>query len=258
MALSREETEALKTLGSMILGGAAGAAAARGAAAGAGAARGAAARAGAARGAGGYDGKNFGPGFAARPGGRVWTKEGERNDGDISPTSIGAAEELARQKVSEPIDFDAGIIYIAGQSQNNALLDRSKPENIEAFVRQSQQEHDEALDEFFDNPDIPRDRAARLGVQNEQSLVKWWNDRDPRRPVTPSSSCVKRARIGSNGDIYVVFGSNPNREYQYEGSPDPVQASKILQKLVTAPSIGRAVNSWTGEWGTEHTYLPKS
>ena len=236
MALSREETEALKTLGTMLLGGAA---------------RGAAGRA-----AWGYNGKNFGPGFAARPGGRVWIKEGERNDGGINPTSIGAAEELARQKVSEPLDFDAGIIYIPGPDQNNALLVRS-PENIEAFVRQSQQEHDEALDKFFDNPDIPRDRAARLGVQNEQSLVKWWNDRDPRRPATPSSSCVKRARIGENGDIYVVFGSNPNKEYQYEGSSDPVEASKILQQLVTADSIGRAVNSWTGSWGQAHTYLPK-
>ena len=56
MALSREETEALRTLGSMVLGGAM-------------------------RGAGGYDGKHFGPGFAARPGGRIWNKEGERNDG---------------------------------------------------------------------------------------------------------------------------------------------------------------------------------
>ena len=237
MALSREETEALKTLGAMFLGGAA---------------RGVAARA-----AGGYNGRNFGPGFAARPGGRVWIKEGERNDGGINPTSIGAAEELARQKIPEPLDFDAGIIYRAGPPQNNAMLERS-PENIEAFVRQSQQEHDEALDKFFHNPDIPRDRAARLGVQNEQSLAKWWNDREPRRPVTPSSSCVKRARIGSNGDIYITFGSNPNKEYQYEGSPDPVLASTILQQLVTADSIGRAVNSWTGYWGKTHTYLPKS
>ena len=237
MALSREETEALKTLGAMFLGGAA---------------RGVAARA-----AGGYNGRNFGPGFAARPGGRVWIKEGERNDGGINPTSIGAAEELARQKISEPLDFDACIIYKAGPPQNNAMLERS-PENIEAFVRQSQQEHDEALDKFFHNPDIPRDRAARLGVQNEQSLAKWWNDREPRRPVTPSSSCVKRARIGSNGDIYITFGSNPNKEYQYEGSPDPVLASTILQQLVTADSIGRAVNSWTGYWGKTHTYLPKS
>lgn len=233
MALSREEAEALRTLGSMILGGAM-----RG-------------------GASVYDGVNFGPGRAARPNGRVWIKEGERNDGGINVSSIGAAEELARQMVSEPIDFDAGIIYVPGPAQNNQMLDRNNPENLEAFIRQSEAEHADALNKFMDNPNIPKDRAARLGIRNEEDLAKWWNDKDPRRPVTPSSSCVKRARIGANGDIYVVFGSNPNKEYQYEGSSDPVQASKVLQALVTAPSIGHAVNSWTGEWGTRHTYLPK-
>jgi hypothetical protein len=205
---------------------------------------------------GGYNGVNFGPGFAARPGGRVWIKEGERNDGGINQTSIGAAEALARAMVSEPLDFDAGVIYVPGPAQNNAMLVRS-PENLEAFIRQSELEHSEALNKFMNEPDIPKDRAARLGVRNEETLAKWWNDKDPRRPATPSSSCVKRARIGANGDIYVVFGSNPNKEYQYEGSSDPVEASKVLQALVTAPSIGHAVNSWTGEWGTQHTYLPK-
>lgn len=236
MALEREKVEALKQLGAMLV---------------AGAAKGAAGAS-----MGGYDGKHFGPGFAARPGGRVWVMEGTREDGGINQTSIGAAEALAKAKLSEPLDFDAGVVYIPGPDQNNALLVRT-PENEEAFLRQSQAEHDEALDKFFENPDIPRDRAARLGVQNEQSLVKWWNDKDPRRPVTPSSSCVKRARIGENGDIYVIFGSNPNKEYQYEGSTDPVEASRVLKSLVTADSIGRAVNSWTGSWGTRHTYLPK-
>ena len=75
--------------------------------------------------------------------------------------------------------------------------------------------------------------------------------------MTPTSSCVKKARIGANGDIYITFGSNPNKEYQYEGSADPVQASKFLQDLVASESIGRAVNSWTGLWGKAHTYLPK-
>lgn len=232
MALSREEAEALSTLGRMVLGGAV-----RGA-------------------TGGYNGVNFGPGFAARPGGRVWVKEGERNDGGINPTSIGAAEALARAMVSEPLDFDAGVVYVPGPEQNNQMLDRTA-ENLEAFIRQSEQEHAEALNKFMNDPDIPKDRAARLGVRNEETLAKWWNDKDPRRPATPSSSCVKRARIGANGDIYIVFGSNPNKEYQYEGSSDPVQASKVLQALVTAPSIGQAVNSWTGDWGTQHTYLPK-
>lgn len=235
MAMDKEKLELVKTLGSMLLGGAAG---------------------GIARGLGGYNGKQFGVGFAARPNGRVWIKEGARNDGGMDGTSIGAMQQLAKEKISQPLDFNAGVIYVPGPAQNNRMLQRT-PENLESFIRQSQAEHNRILDQFLKNKDIPKDRAARLGIKQEQQQAKWWNDKDPRRPVTPSSSCVKRARIGSNGDIYVVFGSNPNKEYQYEGNVDPVKASKALYDLVTAPSIGRAVNSWKGEWGRRHTYLPK-
>lgn len=242
MALSREEIEAMKTLGGLVLSGLAGAGAGVGRAA--------------SLASGGFNGKVFGPGFAARPKGRVWVKEGERNDGGLNQTSIGAIEALAKAQISEPIDFDAGIIYRPGPAQNNAMLVRDG--NLQAFIRQSEAEHKALLNQYMNNPDIPKDRAARLGIQNEKNDVKWWNDKDPRRPVTPSSSCVKRARIGSNGDIYITFGSNTGKEYQYEGSPDPVKASRVLYELVTSPSIGRAVNSWTGYWGTRHTYLPKS
>lgn len=171
-------------------------------------------------------------------------------------SNVGAISRLAQERISKPINFDAGVVYIPGDPQNNAGLVRT-PQNIEAFLRQTPEEHAEALDRYLSIPDIPPERAARLGERAEEQLVRWWNDSDPRVPVTPTSSAVKSARIGPNGDIYIVFGSNPNKEYQYEGSQDPVEASRILQQLVTAPSIGRSVNSWTGDWGTRHTYLPK-
>ncbi|MBQ2395542.1 MAG: hypothetical protein II304_00690 [Bacteroidales bacterium] len=234
MAMDEKKKEALKSLGMILLGG----------------------TASAIMQGGGYTGRDFGVGFAARPNGRIWVKEGARNDGGMDGTSIGAMQQLAKEKVSEPLDFNAGVVYVPGAAQNNRMLQRT-PENLASFIRQSKQEHNQALEQFFDNPDIPKDRAARLGMKQEKLLPKWWNDKDPRRPVTPSSSCVKRARIGANGDIYVVFGSNPNKEYQYEGNADPVKASKALYDLVTAPSIGRAVNSWKGDWGKRHTYLPK-
>jgi hypothetical protein len=172
--------------------------------------------------------------------------------------TISAAIDLAALKRSEPINFDAGIVFVPGDPQNNAMY-VDTPENHSAFIRQTQEEHDAALDKylkdkrFADNPE----RAVRLGVKEEEKLTHWWNDHDPRLPVTPSSSCVKRARIGDDGDIYITFGTNPNKEYQYEGSKDPVEASRILAQLVTSDSIGRSVNSWTGFWGKNHTYLPK-
>lgn len=161
----------------------------------------------------------------------------------------------ASEAVSQPLDFDAGVVYIPGPAQENAGLVRS-PENIASFIRQTPQEHEEALMKFRNDPKIPPERALQLGIKNEEGLAKWWNDKEPRRPVTPTSSAVKKVRLGPNGDIYVTFGSS-NKEYQYEGSSDPVKASEILKDLVAATSIGRAVNSWTGDWGRAHTYLPK-
>lgn len=202
-------------------------------------------------------------GKAAREGGRVWntlTRPGANGErfpgGDMGGNGGGFLEAaMADREPRGPINFDAGVVYIPGPAQNNRLLVRT-PENLESFLAQTQEEHDAALDKYMDDPNIPPERAVRLGIREEERLPKWWNDQDPRLPVKPSSSCVSSARIGSDGDIYVKFSPN-GKEYQYEGSPDPVEASKILQQLVTADSIGRAVNSWTGAWGTAHTYLPK-
>lgn len=196
-------------------------------------------------------------GKAARVGGRNWNTISRPEAGNYGKGGGGGflAAALANREPAGPVDFDAGVVYVPGPAQENKMLVRT-PENLEAFIRQTQEEHDAALDKYMDNPDIPPERKVKLGERAEQQLVKWWNDHDPRLPVTPSSSCVSSARIGPNGDIYIKFSPN-GIEYQYEGSPDPVEASKILQDLVTSPSIGRAVNSWTGSWGKAHTYLPK-
>ena len=195
-------------------------------------------------------GLNFGP---ARQSNREFVVTPNQNP--VRPVNLGAAVDLAKEMVEQPVDFDAGIVYIPGSAQNNAGLVRT-PENLESFVKQTPTEHKDALEQFMDNPNIPPEKAAQLGKKAEEGLAKWWNDHNPRRPVTPTSSAVKKARIGANGDIYVTFGSS-NKEYQYEGSSDPVKASQILQQLVTSPSIGRSVNSWSGDWGKAHTYLPK-
>ena len=176
---------------------------------------------------------------------------------DVNPSEVDAALRIAELKNSAPIDFDAGIVYVPGEPQHNAMY-VDTPENHAAFIRQTQAEHDAALDKYLRDPRFAgnKGRAARLGIREEENLTKWWNDHDPRIPVTPSSSCVSRARIGANGDIYITF-RNGKKEYQYEGSSDPVEASRILAQLVTSDSIGRNVNSWTGFWGKAHTYLPK-
>ena len=142
------------------------------------------AMAGAAGGAGGIPlgrGK-FGPGKAARPGGRVWEVEGNPNE-----------------------KRDAGVVFIPGPAQENAGLNRT-PENLESFVRQSEAEHEEALNHFMGAENLSPENQYKLGVRREEGLAKWWNDKDPRRPVTPTSSCVRKVRLGPNGDIYLPKG----------------------------------------------------
>ena len=197
-------------------------------------------------------GLNFGP---ARQSGRDFVVTPNQNP--MRQVNVGAAVDLAKEMQAEPVDFDAGIVFIPGEAQHNAGLART-PDNLLSFIRQTPEEHRNELEQFLKKPEFKDnpEMAAKLGKQAEQSLTKWWNDKHPRRPVTPTSSAVKKARIGANGDIYVTFGSS-NKEYQYEGSSDPVKASEILQQLVTSPSIGKSVNSWSGDWGTRHTYLPK-
>ena len=198
---------------------------------------------------------NFGP---ARQGGRDFVvTPNEAKQREVKLPTVDVAVEMAKQMQEQPMDFDAGIVYIPGSDQNNAGLVRT-PENLASFVHQTPEEHQAALNEFVNKPEFADhpDKAIQLGIKNEEGLAKWWNDHNPRRPVTPTSSAVKKARIGANGDIYITFGSG-DKEYQYEGSPDPVKASQILQQLVTSPSIGKSVNSWSGDWGKAHTYLPK-
>lgn len=204
------------------------------------------------------NGMNFGPAPRGKNGstGRDWVYSENKNEQRPNPISnMGVIVDLADKMQSDPIDFDANVVYIPGPAQNNAGLVRT-PENLASFVRQSEREHQDALEQFKDNPNIPPEQAMKLGIKAEEGLAKWWNDKEPRRPVTPTSSAVKKARIGANGDIYITFGSS-DKEYQYEGSSDPVKASEILQQLVASDSIGRNVNSWSGSWGKAHTYLPK-
>lgn len=200
------------------------------------------------------EGANFGPARKGRE--FIVTANNAPMRGDRLE-NVDTVLNLAQRMQSAPIDFDAGVVYIPGTAQNNAGLVRS-PENLASFIRQTPEEHEEALTQFEKKPEFQDnpEKAAQLGIKAEEGLANWWNDKDPRRPVTPTSSAVKKARIGANGDIYVTFGSS-DKEYQYQGSPDPVKASEILRDLVASNSIGKSVNSWSGDWGRAHTYLPK-
>ena len=159
-----------------------------------------------------------------------------------------AKAELAPDMVDVPNGFDAGVIFVPGPPQHNAMFVRT-PDNLNSFIHQTPAEHKAALEKFLSDSRIPPEKAVRLGRKEEANLPKWWDDDSPRKPVTPSSSAVSSARIGEDGNIYVIFGGR-GKEYTYRGSSDPVKASKILAELVTAPSIGRAACTY---WGKKYS-----
>ena len=148
-------------------------------------------------------------------------------------------------------DFDYGVQFIPGPPQNNALLKRGPAQK--AARMQTLEEHNRAVNKYVRPGMSPVERrwAIQKGLEEERQLLSFWKDDRPRTSITPSSSAVSGIRINSDNTISVQFGGK-GKWYTYEGGPNRFEASLAAKDLVTAPSIGRAINSKTGFWGTTH------
>lgn len=93
-------------------------------------------------------------------------------------------------------------------------------------------------------------RAAQAELKDPDKHKEWWDgDTSPRKPITPSSSAVASIEP-AYGAVWVAFKSNPSKKYYYPvGMGTAELAAKAAEKLVTAPSIGKAIN---GSWGAAH------
>lgn len=148
-------------------------------------------------------------------------------------------------------DFDYGVKYIPGPPQNNALLKRGPAQK--AARMQTMGEHNRAVNKYVRPGMSPVERrwAIQKGLEEERQLLSFWNEGSPRTAITPSSSAVSGIRINRDNTISVQFGGK-GKWYTYEGGPNRFEASLAAKDLVTAPSIGRAINSKTGFWGSTH------
>lgn len=148
-------------------------------------------------------------------------------------------------------DFDYGVQFIPGPPQNNAMLKRGPAQK--AARMQTLEEHNRAVNKYVRPGMSPVERrwAIQKGLEEERQLLSFWKDDRPRTSITPSSSAVSGIRINSDNTISVQFGGK-GKWYTYEGGPNRFEASLAAKDLVTAPSIGRAINSKTGFWGTTH------
>lgn len=154
----------------------------------------------------------------------------------------------------KPNKFIYNVDYVPGAPQNNAAY-KGNP-NPRAMRMQTIQEHNRALNKYIRPGMSPLELRAAIenGKEEERKLDSFWTDDSrPRSNVRSSSSAVSDVHINPDGTLSVRFGGKGNW-YTYRGGADPYEAAMAAHDLVTAPSLGRAINKKTGWWsvGNHH------
>ena len=120
----------------------------------------------------------------------------------------------------------------------------------DALEMQDLREHNEALNKYIKPGQTPMERKAAIirGEKEERALKGFWDeDRRPRRKTGIGSTAVSNVRIDGN-NIRIRFGGR-GKWYTYRGGKDAKSTSHEARLLLSAPSIGRAIN---GVWGQTH------
>ena len=149
-------------------------------------------------------------------------------------------------------DFYYDVYYFDdGEPVNNRTLDRAAAQK--GARMQTIDEHNRAINKYIRPGMDPVERrwAIQKGLEEERALESFWDDNKPRVPLKAGSSAVSGIRINTDNTISVQFGGK-GKWYTYAGGPNRFEASLAAKDLVTAPSIGRAINSKTGFWGSTH------
>ena len=148
----------------------------------------------------------------------------------------------------KPNKFIYDVDYVPGAPQNNAAY-KGNP-NPAAMRMQTIQEHNRALNRYVRPGMNPLELRAAIekGKEEERKLDSFWtDDSHPRRPVRSSSSAVSDVVINTDGTLSIRFRNGGNW-YTYRGGADPYEAALAAHDLVTAPSLGKAINPVNGSW----------
>lgn len=149
-------------------------------------------------------------------------------------------------------DFYYDVYYFNdGEPVENRTLDRAAAQK--GARMQTIDEHNRAINKYIRPGMDPVERrwAIQKGLEEERALESFWDDSKPRVRLKAGSSAVSGIRINTDNTISVQFGGK-GKWYTYAGGPNRFEASLAAKDLVTAPSIGRAINSKTGFWGSTH------
>lgn len=150
------------------------------------------------------------------------------------------------------VPFKYWVDYVEGPPQNNAMY-KAMP-NPRVMRMQTLKEHNAALNKYIRPGMGPLELAAAIkkGRKEEENLESFWTyDDRPRRDIAASSSAVSDVHINPDGTISVRF-RDKGKWYTYAGGADQYEAAQAAAELVTAPSLGRAINQYTGVWAQNH------
>lgn len=147
-----------------------------------------------------------------------------------------------------PNGFMYDVIYIPGAAQNNALRNRAEQE---AALAQTQVEHNDALNKYLAAMNYPPAVREMMGKQIEKNLAKWnpKEDRNPRRPLTPSSSVISEIKINPDNTIGIKYGNS--KSYTFRGGNTVQEAAQEVLKLINSQSLGKELSK-NGNWMRTH------
>lgn len=160
----------------------------------------------------------------------------------------------------KPSEFHYNVDWVNSDVPNENANYKGNPDS-RATRMQTIQEHNRALNKYIRPGMSPLELRAAIekGKEEERKLSSFWtDDSEPRRPVRSSSTAVSDVHINPDGTLSVRFRQKGNW-YTYRGGADPYEAAMAAHDLVTAPSIGRAINPVNGWWsvGDHHQLWTK-
>lgn len=172
--------------------------------------------------------------------------------GGTASRILGGSSPYAASSYPSTKDFYYDVYYFNdGEPVNNRTLDRAAAQK--GARMQTIDEHNRAINKYIRPGMDPVERrwAIQKGLEEERALESFWDDSKPRVRLKAGSSAVSGIRINADNTISVQFGGK-GKWYTYAGGPNRFEASLAAKDLVTAPSIGRAINSKSGFWGSTH------
>ena len=172
--------------------------------------------------------------------------------GGTASRILGGSSPYAASSYPSTKDFYYDVYYFDdGEPVNNRTLDRAAAQK--GARMQTIDEHNRAINKYIRPGMDPVERrwAIQKGLEEERALESFWEDSKPRVRLKAGSSAVSGIRINADNTISVQFGGK-GKWYTYAGGPNRFEASLAAKDLVTAPSIGRAINSKSGFWGSTH------